>query len=71
MFEFKRDILVGIMLMPQWFDNTVSVRPNWAAECGTGVETPVNRVPCYVQDTCPLFVMSQVYVRYVLIMSAD
>jgi len=52
------------MLVPEWLDDTVSIRPDWAAECGTSVETADDRVPCYVQDACSLSVMSQVCVRY-------
>ena len=46
------------MLVPEWLDDTVSIRPDWAAECGTSVETADDRVPCYVQDACSLSVMS-------------
>ena len=53
--------------MSQWFDDAVSVRPDWAAECGASVETAVDGVPCYVQDPCSLSFMSQVCASYVAI----
>ena len=60
-------LLVGIVLVSQWFDNAVSVGPEWSTECGSSVETADHRVPCYVQDSCSLSVMSQVSLRCSLV----
>ena len=58
---------VDIVLVSQWFDNAISVGPEWSAECGSSVETADHRVPCYVQDSCSLSVMSQVSLRCSLV----
>jgi len=60
-------MLVGILLVPQWFDNIVSIRPDWASERGSSVETSDDRVPCHVQNPCALTFMSQVCARYVVV----
>jgi len=49
-----------IVFMPEWRDDTASVGADRTTECCSCLETADNRVPCYVQNTCSLFVMSQV-----------
>jgi len=52
--------MLGIMFVSQWFDDAVSVWPDWITERGSSVETADSRMSCYVQDSCPLAVLPQV-----------